>query len=187
MDWRAGCAMYLCMKSSKHTPTVSFFFLFNLQYTMQKKSAILKYWWLVTVQASEEFNFSFRFQLLSEEESWRCPVSGVTSGPQFASLPAAYATGPRPRKSADDVERTWVLGGGRGAEHKLMCRPGPTAQHKWYKHSSFWNTVLYGPVGFAKIWLMLISCDGKHCSFVEKYCYLFFWMGCRRVHIFLLK
>jgi len=57
-------------------------------------------------------------------------VSGVTSGPQFASLPAAYATGPRPRKSADDVERTWVLGGGRGAEHKLMCRPGPTAQHK---------------------------------------------------------
>ena len=81
-------------------------------------------------QASEEFNFSFRFQLLSEEESLRCPVSGVTSGPLFASLPAAYATGPRPRKSADDVERTWVLGGGRGAEHKLMCRPGPTAQHK---------------------------------------------------------
>ena len=148
MDWRAGCAMYLCMKSSKHTPTVSFFFLFNLQYTMQKKSAILKYWWLVTVQASEEFNFSFRFQLLSEEES-------------LPPMLRAHGLPPCHRKSADDVERTWVLGGGRGAEHKLMCRPGPTAQHKWYKHSSFWNTVLYGPVGFAKIWFLLISCDRK--------------------------
>jgi hypothetical protein len=39
---------------------------------------------------NEEFNFRVSITD-SEEESWRCPVSGGRNGPQFASLPAAGA------------------------------------------------------------------------------------------------
>jgi len=179
MDWRAGCAMYLCMKSSKHTPTVSFFFLFNLQYTMQKKSAILKYWWLVTIQASEEFNFSFRFQLHA------CLVWQVVLNLPRCPPPMQRAHGLGKALTMWRGLGSWVVAAEQSTSWCADRGPRPSINDISIRHSEIrCYTALLVLLKFGFYWFLVTE---KHCSFAKKYYCLFFKMECRKVHIFLLK